>query len=92
MNRFVFASLLLLFSISISAQESYERNLFTLQTEQKVFSTEQQMSVYLKDNKASTFHYFERLDISAQKRVFEFHQKNPDQDITDVVIQIYRNR
>ncbi len=74
------------------AQAVYENNLFAEQQQQKVlsFESEQQLSEYLENNKASTYRYFQRLTTSNKKQVFELHKANPDSDITDIVVKIYR--
>lgn len=74
------------------AQAVYENNLFAVQQQQKVlnFNSEQQLSEYLENNKASTFRYFQRLTASNKKQVFDQHKANPDHDITDIVVKVYR--
>lgn len=75
---------------SASAQQAYENNLFELQPSQQVFESEQQLAEYIKANKPSTFLYFDRLSLTAKKRVFEHHQENTEKDITEVIINVYR--
>jgi hypothetical protein len=85
--------LLMLFALSftsVGAQQMYENNLFGEAPVKTVFETEQQLAEYIKANKPSTFLYFERLSFSGKKRVFEHHQENTDQDITEVVLKVYR--
>ncbi len=85
--------LLMLFALSLTpvgAQQMYENNLFGETPVKTVFETEQQLAEYIKANKPSTFRYFERLSFSGKKQVFEYHQENTDQDITEVVIKVYR--
>lgn len=74
------------------AQAVYENNLFTIQQQQQTlkFESQQQLSNYLENNKASTFRYFQRLTANNKKQVLELHKQNPDQDITDIVVKIYR--
>ena len=75
---------------AVNAQQVYENNLFGETPVDTVFETEQQLAEYIKANKPSTFLYFDRLSFSGKKRVFEHHQENTDQDITEVVLKVYR--
>lgn len=76
----------------VDAQQGYENNIFGLSQEQKLFATEQQLSEYIKTNKPSTFRYFERLSISGKRKVFEQYKNNPTQDITEVIVRVYRQQ
>lgn len=79
-------------SFQVSADEIYEQNLFTVETKQLKIQTEQQFIEHIKTNMPSTFIYYQRLDINAQKRVFKSHQDDADKDITELVLSEYRNR
>jgi hypothetical protein len=89
MKKVMLWVILLSCSVSIEAQV-YENNLFGKKPQQLSFESEQQMVEYIKTNKPSTFRYFERLDYTAKKKVFQQHQENATQDITDIIIRVYR--
>lgn len=67
-----------------------ERNIFAVSQTVRTFSDEQQLLEYIKSNKPSTFRYYDRLDQQAKKQVFKKHQENQTQDITEIVLQVYR--
>lgn len=66
------------------------RNIFAASQSVQRFTDEQQLLEYIKVNKPSTFRYYDRLDQQAKKQVFKKHQENQTQDITEIVLLVYR--
>ncbi len=75
----------------LHAEDMVNHDLFTNNQVLK-FESLEQLSEYIKKNKPSTYRYFERLAIPARKRVFHQHQADQQLDITEMVLQEYRNR
>lgn len=88
----IITMLLLVLFYSLNADEIYEQNLFAVETKKVSFQSEQQFIDYLRTNMPSTYMYFQRLNATAQKKVFSTLQENIDQDITEIVLNEYRNR
>jgi hypothetical protein len=82
----------LLVVISTYADDTYDNGLFDLEKPSIKLETEQKFIEFMKTNKPSTYTYFQRLGTAAQKRVFAAHQQDHDIDITEIVLQEYRNR
>ena len=88
-------SLTLLFSCFLSdlnAQEIYENSLFGVQQDSQQFASLDEMVTYIKDRKPTTFVYYDRLSQPAKKQVFQLHQQEPETDITELILKVYRQR
>lgn len=84
---------MLLFTVfTVFGQEVYENDLFALESEVLVFSSTAELADHLKVNMPSTYMYFERLNVTAQKRVFEQYRENTSKDITEIILTEYRKR
>ena len=80
------------FMSEVYALEIYENSLFGLPQERNQFESLDEMAAFIKDQKPTTYTYFDRLSQPARKQVFELHQQQPDQDITELILKVYRHR
>ncbi len=81
---------LTIFTFHVWAEEAPRPNIFDPTPESHVFAEQSLLEQYLRDQKPSTFKYYQRLDATAQKQVFEAHRNDQDKDITELVLVVYR--
>ncbi len=72
------------------AQQTPETDLFTMELVQ--LDSVDQLTVYIRDNKPTTYRYYERLTLPARKRVLQQHQADQKLDLTEMVLEEYRHR
>ena len=85
------AMLMLMFGQTI-AQDTYDSGLFNTEQSLPSFATTTDLTEYLRDQMPGTFRYYERLDTPSRKKVLDQLLTNQDQDLTEIVIQVYRQR
>lgn len=91
MKKLIMA-LLIYTTMTVSAQQTIEYSLFNGNETVQTFKSENHLAEYIKSNKPSTYLYFERLSSMAKKRVFQKHQEDQQQDITEIVLAVYKKR
>lgn len=91
MNKTIAMSLMLVASTPTLTQDYSDSNLFAL-NQSIEFDSLEQLTDYIKNHKPSTYRYYERLNTKAKKRVLDQHQADQKLDITEVVLQEYRQR
>jgi hypothetical protein len=84
--------MLLLVSGLTKAQDVYDNGLFNTEQQLPLFNSTQDLTEYLQQQMPGTFRYYERLDMPARKKVLDQLLANEDQDLTEIVIQVYRQR
>jgi hypothetical protein len=83
----------LLLSASLSeAQEPYDNGLFATEQSRPAIRSTAELAEYLRDQKPGTFRYYERLDNPGRKKVLDQLLADQAQDLTELVIQVYRQR
>ena len=85
-------AMLLLLCGMTKAQDVYDNGLFNTDQQLPSFSTTTDLTEFLRDQMPGTFRYYERLDNVARKKVLDQILANQDQDLTEIVIQVYRQR
>ena len=75
---------------AVESSANKNQNIFAVNQAVESFSNQNQLNEYLKSNKPSTFRYFDRLNFQAKKQVLKKHQENQAQDITEIVLHVYR--
>ncbi|MFC3192674.1 hypothetical protein ACFODZ_00340 [Marinicella sediminis] len=85
--------LVCLLSGSLSqAQETNDTGLFATGQPLPAFQSTKDLTDYLKNEMPGTFRYYERLDTTSRKKVLEQLLADADSDLTEIVIQVYRQR
>ncbi|WP_223788275.1 hypothetical protein [Marinicella meishanensis] len=91
MKQTLMMLLMLAVLLPAAAQDYPESNLFAM-NQTLNFDSLEQLTAYIKDHKPSTYRYYERLNTQAKKRVLNQHQADQQLDLTEVVLQEYRQR
>lgn len=83
-------TVLLFIACGSHAQEVPDSDLFGIKLVQ--LDSVEQLTVHIRDNKPTTYRYYERLTLSARKRLLQQYQENQNLDLTEMVLQEYRQR
>ena len=75
----------------LQAQDITNSDLFGM-NQSNQFETVEHMTAFIKDQKPTTYRYYERLTTTARKRVWQQLQANKSLDITEIVLEEYRHR
>jgi|GEM_PF-6473610 len=92
MRKLIIITLMIQLSLAAKAYENYADGLFSEQPQRQVFATQSKLEQHIKSNLPSTYLYFERLSNTAKNRVFEYHLANNNKDLTEIILNEYRNR
>ena len=92
MKRLLSLLLFTQITFSTNAIQTVDENIFAYTNTDIQFSSEADMTEFIKSEKPSTFVYFNRLSDSLKKKVFRKHQEDISKNLTEIVLTIYRNK
>ncbi len=92
--------LFLIFSLTGITQEKNDHQsdnrqldmVFESKPTQIVYKNEQEMISHLKNSKSQTFKYYSKLNSTSKDKVYQNHIRNPKQNITHIILELYLER